>query len=120
MTRLALLVTIANTMVVLVYVRPVRAQDSEVKPCVAAECATQRNKTLANPLREPDEAARMLIQQVSVSGRILVIVETPSERLTPPRELAPGVAPLLSFRSFDREARYRLGRLDLVVDDAGH
>jgi hypothetical protein len=113
-------VTIVGLIAVLVSPRPVAAQDSQVKPCEAAGCATPRNKALDNPRREPDETARMLIQQVSVSGRILVIVETPSERLTSPRELAPGAAPLLSFRSFDREARYRLGRLDLVVDDAGH
>jgi hypothetical protein len=38
----------------------------------------------------------------------------------PPAYIAPGLAPLLRFRALDREARYRLGKLDLVIDDAGH
>jgi len=69
---------------------------------------------------KPDETTRKLIQQIGESGRILAITVNPAERVAPPLEVAPGVAPLLSFRYFDREARYRLGRLDLVVDDAGH
>jgi len=61
-----------------------------------------------------------LVQQISESGQILEIADRPSDRLDPPPEIAPGLAPVLSFRSLDRQARYRLGRLDLVVDDAGH
>jgi len=64
--------------------------------------------------------ARKLIKELGESGRILGITETASNRLNPPPLIAPGAAPILSFRSFDRQARYRLGRLDLVVDDAGH
>jgi hypothetical protein len=94
----------------------VRAQNSKDKTPPATQGATQRNQSREGP----DEATRRLIQQVDLSGQIIVIGEKPSERLAPAPEIAPGVAPLLGFRSFDREARYRLGRLGLVVDDAGH
>jgi hypothetical protein len=70
--------------------------------------------------RGQGDAVGELVQQISESGRILEIANRPSDRADPPPEIAPGVAPVLSFRSLDRQARYRLGRLDLVVDDAGH
>jgi hypothetical protein len=92
------------------------AQTSAAKPRPAA----QQDKPFNSRQREPADAARKLIQQVRESGRILAIAQNPSQRLTAPAQIAPGVAPLLSFRSYDRDARYRLGRLDLVVDDAGH
>jgi hypothetical protein len=97
----------------------VRAQGSQVKPRPPVQRASPPNRALDNR-RKADEAAGRLIRQVGESGRILAIGENPSERVTPSPEVAPGVAPLLSFRYFDRESRYRLGRLDLVVDDAGH
>ena len=70
--------------------------------------------------RNVDQLIQQVIQEMEVSGRVLANGETPSSRLTRSAEIAPGPAPLLSFRSFDRDARYRLGKLDLVVDDAGH
>jgi hypothetical protein len=70
--------------------------------------------------RNVDQLIQQVIQQMEVSGQVLANEGTPSTRLTRQAEIAPGPAPLLSFRSFDRDARYRLGKLDLVVDDAGH
>jgi hypothetical protein len=54
------------------------------------------------------------------SDRIIGIAESPSERLNPPRLLAPGAPPLLSFRYFDASDRGRFGNLGLMTDDAGH
>ena len=76
--------------------------------------------TRVSTAREREDAAQKLIQQVGESGRILGLAEKPSDRLNPPPQIAPGLAPVLAFRKLDRQGRYRLGRLDLVVDDAGH
>jgi hypothetical protein len=61
-----------------------------------------------------------LVKQVATSGRVLEIAVTPSERLAPPVQVAPGAPPLLSFRFFEGKERHRFGELDLVIDDAGH
>jgi hypothetical protein len=43
------------------------------------------------------------------------------ERLTDPRkQIAPGAPPLLSFRYFEGADRHRFGKLDVIMDDAGH
>jgi hypothetical protein len=67
---------------------------------------------------EGDAAA--LTQEVAESGRVLEIGVTPSERATPPAQVAPGLPPLVSFRYFEGQIRHRFGNLDLVTDDAGH
>lgn len=54
------------------------------------------------------------------SGRIVGIAESPSERLNPPRLMAPGEPPTLRFRYFDAADRGRFGNLGLMTDDAGH
>ena len=78
----------------------------------------------ANEVRDkspkPAKEVEALIQQVSESGRVLLIAEKPSERLRPAAKLSPGTPPLLAFRYFDGERRHRFGKLDLVMDDAGH
>ena len=62
-----------------------------------------------------------LLQLILLSGRIHALVpEPPSERVSPPKLIAPGTPPLLSFRYFEGQARHRFGNFDLVVDDAGH
>ncbi|HUE00876.1 MAG TPA: hypothetical protein VMR62_15000 [Bryobacteraceae bacterium] len=69
-------------------------------------------------LASPDHAA--LIQQAAASGRALELAVSPSERLSPAAQIAPGAPPLLSFRFFEGKQRHRFGDLDLVIDDAGH
>jgi hypothetical protein len=64
--------------------------------------------------------SELLIRQVSLSGRVLEIGTTASERLSPPRQIAPGAPPLVSFRFFEGKERHRFSGLDLVIDDAGH
>jgi hypothetical protein len=55
-----------------------------------------------------------------ISGRTINAVESPSARLNPPRLIAPGAPPVLSFRYFDATDRGRFGNLGLMTDDAGH
>jgi hypothetical protein len=62
----------------------------------------------------------LLLRKVSLSGRVLGIGTPAADRLRPPREIAPGAPPLVSFRFFEGKARHRFSGLDLVIDDAGH
>lgn len=61
-----------------------------------------------------------LIGDIARSGRVLEVGNT-KERLADPRkQIAPGAPPLLSFRYFDGADRHRFGKLDVIMDDAGH
>jgi hypothetical protein len=62
----------------------------------------------------------LLIEMIALSGRVVNISESPSERLTRPMLIAPGAPPVLSFRYFDATDRGRFGNLGLMTDDAGH
>lgn len=62
----------------------------------------------------------MLIQAITISGRVVNMSQPPSERLSPPALIAPGAPPVLSFRYFDASDRGRFGNLGLMTDDAGH
>ena len=62
----------------------------------------------------------ILLEAISVSGRVVDISEPPSERVSPPKVIAPGSPPVLSFRYFDAADRGRFGNLGLLMDDAGH
>ena len=61
-----------------------------------------------------------LIQATLDSGRAIGLADSPSERVTPPKLLAPGGPPILLFRYFDAADRGRFGNLGLMTDDAGH
>lgn len=65
---------------------------------------------------EPQRATMGVIE----SGRVLAMAVSPSERIAPPPQIAPGAPPLVSFRYFEGRLRHRYGDLDLVLDDAGH
>ncbi len=62
----------------------------------------------------------LLVEVMSISGRVVEMSESPSERLSAPRLIAPGAPPVLSFRYFDASDRGRFGNLGLMTDDAGH
>jgi hypothetical protein len=62
----------------------------------------------------------LLIEMIALSGRVVNISESPSERLARPMLIAPGAPPVLSFRYFDATDRGRFGNLGLMTDDAGH
>jgi hypothetical protein len=74
------------------------------------------------PANSTDREAqiRQLIGDIARSGRVLDLGNT-KERLADPRkQIAPGAPPLLSFRYFDGADRHRFGKLDVIMDDAGH
>ncbi len=61
-----------------------------------------------------------IIAEIRESGRLAAIAEPSSERAASPRGVPPGAPPVLSFRYFEGRDRHRFGKLDLIVDDAGH
>lgn len=69
---------------------------------------------------EREAHIRQLIGGIARSGRVLDLGTT-KERLADPRQqIAPGAPPLLSFRYFEGADRHRFGKLDVIMDDAGH
>ena len=67
-----------------------------------------------------EERVRELVSVIVQSGRVVEIGEM-RDRLTDPRmQIAPGAPPLLAFRYFQGADRHRFGKLDLMLDDAGH
>jgi hypothetical protein len=61
-----------------------------------------------------------LTTEVAVSGQVLEIGITPSARVSPPRQIAPGAPPLLAFRYYEAQQRHKLSNSELMLDDAGH
>ena len=61
-----------------------------------------------------------LTREVAASGQVLEIGNTPSARVAPPRQIAPGPPPLLAFRYFEAQQRHRFSNSELMLDDAGH
>jgi len=61
-----------------------------------------------------------LTTEVAVSGQVLEIGMTPSARVSPPRQIAPGAPPLLAFRYYEAQQRHKLSNSELMLDDAGH
>lgn len=69
---------------------------------------------------ERESRVNQLIGQIEQSGRVLQIGEASARLQDPRRQIAPGRPPLLSFRYFVGADRHRFGKLDLMLDDAGH
>ena len=61
-----------------------------------------------------------LIDKIARSGRVVEATPVAWRLADPAREIAPGAPPLLAFRYFDGAEKHRFGKLDLMVDDAGH
>jgi hypothetical protein len=61
-----------------------------------------------------------LTKEVAASGQVLEIGQTPSERVAPPKQIAPGPPPLLAFRYYDAQQKHRFSNTELMLDDAGH
>jgi hypothetical protein len=68
----------------------------------------------------PNPAADQLIAEIAKSGRVLTIGIDRERLADPQKDLAPGAPPLLAFRYFEGAERHRFGKLDLMLDDAGH
>ena len=63
---------------------------------------------------------RRRIEEISRSGRVLESGEE-RERLADPRkQIAPGAPPILAFRYFLGADHHRFGKLEVMLDDAGH
>jgi hypothetical protein len=61
-----------------------------------------------------------LTKEIAASGQVVELAVTPSERVAPPAEIAPGQPPLLSFRYYEGQERHRFSNTELMLDDAGH
>ena len=74
----------------------------------------------------PDDTAareariREQIEAIARSGQVLEIGEARNRVADPRKQIAPGAPPLLSFRYFLGADRNRFGKLDVMLDDAGH
>jgi hypothetical protein len=68
----------------------------------------------------PSPELRQMIRQIAESGRVTEAGETPDKRVASRAQIAPGTAPLLSFRYYEGKQHHRFGDVDLVLDDAGH
>lgn len=73
----------------------------------------------SQPQPQQDRAAQ-LIEQIRLSGQLVELAQPSSERLAPPKGIPPGAPPILTFRYLEGRDRHRFGKLDLIVDDAGH
>jgi hypothetical protein len=83
--------------------------------------AAHRSARPEDSIRTQEDAlAKKLFDLVTLSGRAISVAEAPSDRVSTIPLIAPGAPPLLSFRYFDGKQRHRFGKLDLVMDDAGH
>jgi len=71
-------------------------------------------------LAEPGGDLGRLTPEIAASGRVLQLAVTPSERIAPPAQIAPGAPPLVSFRYYEAQQRHQLSNTDLMLDDAGH
>jgi hypothetical protein len=61
-----------------------------------------------------------LTKEVAASGQVVELAVKPSERVSPPVQIAPGQPPLLSFRYYEGQERHRFSNTELMLDDAGH
>lgn len=66
------------------------------------------------------DRADQLIADIARSGRVLDLSDDRDRVADPRKQIAPGSPPLLSFRYFAGADRHRFGKLDLMLDDAGH
>lgn len=63
---------------------------------------------------------KRLTSEVAASGRVVEIAVSPTERVAPAPQIAPGAPPLLAFRYYEGQARHRFTGMELMLDDAGH
>jgi hypothetical protein len=66
------------------------------------------------------EPQNTTIEEIASSGRCATLGETPDQRVSPSPQIAPGQAPLFTFRLYEGRSRQRFANSDLMLDDAGH
>lgn len=69
---------------------------------------------------EREARIRQLVADIARSGRVSETGSSKDRLADPRQQIAPGAPPLLSFRYFDGAERHRFGKLDVIMDDAGH
>jgi hypothetical protein len=62
----------------------------------------------------------LLIKAVADSGRCADLSQDPDIRVLPGSMVAPGPAPVLSFRYYEGKLHHGFENTDLMLDDAGH
>ena len=67
----------------------------------------------------PSELQR-LTREAAASGQDVELAAPPSDRISPPKQIAPGAPPLLAFRYYEGQQRHRFTGTELMLDDAGH
>ncbi len=77
-------------------------------------------KPQPSPPAVREEAVKALVREIAASGRVTAGTESPSQRVSSARQIAPGAPPLLTFRYLEGSDRHRFNQLGLVLDDAGH
>jgi hypothetical protein len=75
---------------------------------------------LAPPQQQREPRIQELIREIADSGRVLEAGDRQARIAESRLLLAPGAPPLLGFRYFQGVDRGRFGKLDLMLDDAGH
>lgn len=60
------------------------------------------------------------LEQISASGRCADVAESADQRVSTKPVIAPGQAPVLSFRFYEGKQHHRFGNAELLLDDAGH
>ena len=65
-------------------------------------------------------APSSLVQEIANSGRCADLGASPDERVVVQPMIAPGPAPLISFRYYEGKQHHRFGNAELMLDDAGH
>ncbi len=63
---------------------------------------------------------QVVISAIADSSRSTMFAENAQDRTVPKPSIAPGLAPVLSFRYFQDSVHHRFGNVDLMLDDAGH
>jgi hypothetical protein len=108
-------------LIILILAQEREAPRTNAKPVTSTEVRGSRSQQeTASPVAQEEALLQTLTVLISGSGRAISVAQTPSERVSTPLQVAPGAPPLFSFRYFEGKQRHRYGKLDLVMDDAGH
>lgn len=83
----------------------------------AAVMGRQSSNTNAVPATHPESA---VMQQIDQSGRCASLGEPAEKRVAGPPKIAPGQAPIVSFKYYEDAKHHRFGNINVMLDDAGH
>lgn len=84
---------------------------------VAAAAVMGKQVPQAVPAAHPENT---VMQQIDQSGRCANLGETAESRVAGPPKIAPGQAPIVSFKYYEDAKHHRFGNIDVMLDDAGH